>query len=239
MKYAFIILFLIPLAGISQDKNVLNVTRVFPKIDKVLEFEKALKAHAQKYHTGDWKWRVGEIQTGPDAGGYNIIEGPHNWDGFDKRGNLGDAHTNDWNKTVAIHLTDKYQSFFLEYKPELSNVGLTEFSDKYAVTHVFTKPGMYGAAQEVLAGLKKTWTESNQSVVVYEASASGPTQFVIVYRYKTGLKERETGFLKPFKERHEAAHGAGSFDKYVSSVEKVTESLWSEMIFTRMDLGSQ
>ncbi len=40
---------------------------MFPKADKVLDFEKALAAHAQKYHTGDWKWRVYEIQSGPDV----------------------------------------------------------------------------------------------------------------------------------------------------------------------------
>ncbi len=48
-----------------------NTNRVFAKVDKVLEFEKALATHSQKYHTGDWKWRVFEISSGPDAGGYH------------------------------------------------------------------------------------------------------------------------------------------------------------------------
>ena len=77
----------------------------------MLEFEKALTAHAQKYHTGDWKWRVYEIQSGPDAGGYHIVEGPNSWDEIDKRGNLGSDHNNDWNKNVAIYLTDFQNSF--------------------------------------------------------------------------------------------------------------------------------
>ena len=71
MKKFLCILLLIPILGISQTKNVISVNKVFPKADKVLEFEKALAAHAQKYHTGDWKWRVYEIQSGPDAGGCN------------------------------------------------------------------------------------------------------------------------------------------------------------------------
>src|SRR6476620_7268957 len=105
MRKLFIVILLIPVLGIGQAKNVVNSTRVFPKIDKVAEFEKALTAHAQKYHTGDWKWRVAEIQSGPDAGGYSIVEGPLNWDQIDKRGTLGAEHQNDWNKMVAPTLT--------------------------------------------------------------------------------------------------------------------------------------
>ena len=239
MRKLFVFLLLIPLAGMNQDKNVINVTRVFPKIEKVGEFEKALTAHAQKYHTGDWKWRVSEIQSGPDAGGYSIVEDPHNWDQLDKRGNLGAEHQNDWNKNVAMYLTDKYQSTFAEYKEELANGQLTDYSDKYAVTHVFTKPGMYGDALEILKNLKKMWAADKQLVIVYEASASGPTQFLIVTRYKNGLKERQSGFLKPLPERYEAANGAGSFQKYNEAVQKVTDNFWSELLFTRLDLSSK
>ena len=66
---------LVPFIGFSQVKNVLHATRVFPKREKIAEFEKALTAHVQKYHTGDWKWRVWHIESGPDAGGYMMTEG--------------------------------------------------------------------------------------------------------------------------------------------------------------------
>jgi len=69
MKKIFLLFLLIPLFGMSQTKNVTNSFRVFPKPDKNAEFERGLAAHAQKYHKGNWKWRVFEIQTGQDAGG--------------------------------------------------------------------------------------------------------------------------------------------------------------------------
>src|SRR5436190_15852676 len=100
MKKIFGLFLLIPLFGISQTKNVISVTRVFPKADKIGQFEKALAAHAQKYHSGDWNWRVYEIQSGPDAGGYHIVEGPTTWDALDGRGDLSAEHTNDWNEKV-------------------------------------------------------------------------------------------------------------------------------------------
>ena len=71
-KFFILLCLLIPFAGFSQMKNVISTQRVFPKMDKVPEFEKALAAHAQKYHTGTAHWRVFSIQSGPDMGGYHI-----------------------------------------------------------------------------------------------------------------------------------------------------------------------
>ena len=112
MRKIFLLFMLVPLFGISQTKNVVSADRVFPKVDKVLEFEKALAAHAQKYHTGDTKWRVFEIQSGPDAGGYHISEGPTSWTALDGRGNISVEHNNDYNKTVAIYLTDRGSTMY-------------------------------------------------------------------------------------------------------------------------------
>ena len=46
---AFILLLaLLPFTGISQTKNVISTHRVFPKIDKIAEFEKAVANHAHQ-----------------------------------------------------------------------------------------------------------------------------------------------------------------------------------------------
>jgi hypothetical protein len=116
MQLFFLLLMALPFAGIAQTKNVISTHRVFPKMDKVLEFEKALAAHSQKYHTGDATWRVFAIQTGPDAGGYHITEGPTSWDGLDSRGDMGSEHKTDWNKNVAIYLTDRQSASYSVYQ---------------------------------------------------------------------------------------------------------------------------
>jgi len=76
MKMFVLLCLLVPAFAVVQVKNVVSTNRVFPKADKVLNFKKALAAHAQKYHKDDYAWRVYEIQSGPDAGGYHITEGP-------------------------------------------------------------------------------------------------------------------------------------------------------------------
>ena len=230
---------LFPLMATSQIKNVVSTHRVFPKIDKVLEFEKALAAHAQKYHTGDLKWRVFEIQAGPDFGGYHLVEGPSSWEAFDTRGNLGTEHTNDWNKTIAIHLTDRQSAGYSVYVDSLSTVAMGDFSDKINITHVFPKIGCGSKIVEIIKDLKKAWTADGSTVAVYSASSSGPTQYALVTRYKQGLKEKADGFRKPFKATFDQVNGAGSYEKYLENIREFTNEAWSELLFLRADLGSK
>jgi len=230
---------LFPLMATSQIKNVVSTHRVFPKIDKVLEFEKALTAHAQKYHTGDLKWRVFEIQSGPDFGGYHLVEGPSSWEAFDTRGNLGTEHTNDWNKTIAIHLTDRQSAGYSVYVDSLSTVAMGDFSDKINITHVFPKIGCGSKIVEIIKDLKKAWTADGSTVAVYSASSSGPAQYALVTRYKQGLKEKADGFRKPLKATFDQVNGAGSYEKYLENIREFTNEAWSELLFLRADLGSK
>ena len=239
MKKFFFLLLLVPILGMSQTKNVVTSDRYFPKADKVLEFEKALAAHAQKYHTGDWKWRVYEIQSGPDAGGYHVSEGPTSWATLDGRGNLGTEHNNDWNKSVAIYLTARTEVNYAVYLDSLSTVALTNFSDKIIITHMFPKPGMVNGALDLVKRLKKVWTDGNENVAVYQAVSSGNPQIITVTRLKEGLRELADGFRKPMPERYNTANGAGSWDTYLADYAKSVESRWSEILFLRADLSSK
>lgn len=239
MKKLFLLLMLIPCLVFSQKKNVINVNRVFAKVDKALEFEKALAAHAQKYHTGDWKWRVFEIQSGPDAGGYHITEGPTSWEVIDGRGNLGTEHNNDWNKNVAIYLTDRGSSSYSVYQEDLSTVQITDYADKINITHYFPKIGWNDKVKGMLKDFKKVWEAGGQSMAVYQSSSSGPNQFAVVTRYKQGLKEREMGFRKPFKDRYEEIFGADSMNNVDEIVRNYVDNVWSELLFLRPDLSSK
>ncbi|MGF2411414.1 hypothetical protein [Ferruginibacter sp.] len=238
-KLLFLLCMLIPFAGISQTKNVISTQRVFPKMDKVLEFEKALAIHAQKYHTGTAHWRVFTIQSGPDMGGYHITEGPTSWEAEDTRGNLGNEHNLDWNKNVAIYLTDKQSGGYSVYQDSLSTVALGDFSDKININHIYPKVGKAENVVNIIKRLKKVWTASGATVAVYVASSSGKGQYTLVTRYKQGLKERATGFRKPFKETYEAVHGEGSYAQYLKDVAEFVDESWSELLFMRTDLSSK
>jgi len=238
MRKLLYLLIAMPLFVLSQNKTLVTVDRIFPKVDKIQAFEKALAAHAQKFHKGDNKWRVYTIQTGPDAGGYHIVEGPMTWDGLDKRGDLGPAHLADYNTNIAPLLTEKSSSIYALYREDLSSVQVSDYSDKIAITHIFSKPGYSEEIEDLIKKLKKTWQASNQSVAVYELSSSGAPEMSIVTRYKDGLKEREPGFRTPLKERFNAANGDGSWSGYQTSIKNAVDHSWSEMLFYEKKLSS-
>jgi hypothetical protein len=239
MRKIILLCLLAPLLGAGQAKTVVSAFRVFPKVDKSLEFEKAFTAHAQKYHTGNWKWRVFEIQSGPDAGGFHVVEGPLSWGEFDTRGNLGAEHTADWAKNVMPLTADRGTSSYAQFNEELSTVKLTDYSDKIIINHMLPAPGKLQAVQELIKKMKKAWEAGNESVAVYEAEASGPPQFTTVTRLKNGLKELDDNYRKPFPERYATANGEGSWQAFLDEYAKIVEKRWSEMLFRRTDLESK
>ena len=232
-------LLLLPLLSFAQKKNVISTHRVFPKIDKVLEFEKVIAVHAQKYHTGDVSWRVFEIMSGPDFGGYHIVEGPTTWTGLDTRGNLGNEHNMDWHKNVTPFLTERQAASYAVYQDTLSTISMMDYAEKINITHVYPKIGMEGRVRKVIDKLQKAWLANGSSVAVYAIVSSGPVQFTIVTRYKQGLKEREEGFRKPFKGVFEAVNGDDTFNAYLEEINEISEKIWSEMLFLRTDLGTK
>jgi len=239
MKRLIFLLLVFPSFCLAQDKNVISVTRVFPKTDRVAAFEKALAAHAQKFHKGTWAWKVFTIETGPDANGYNIVEGPMSWDDVDNRGDLGKEHMADWNMNVTPLLIDRGNVSYSVYRPDLSSVALTDYSDKIAVNHVFYKAGYFEEAENIIKNLKKVWDASGQTIAVYEASSSGEPQFIVVTRYKQGLKERTPGFRKPMKERYTQVNGQNSWEEYIKGIKEVTDRSWSELLFYHPELSSK
>ena len=173
MRKLFVFWCMIPLFAISQTKNVVSSDRLFPKNDKIEEFEKALTAHAQKYHTGDLSWRVYDILSGPDAGGYMVTEGPSSWEQLDSRGDISPEHKMDFMKNVAPLTTEKNSSAFASFRADLSTVQPTDFVDKIAINHVSQKSGFAGDIENMIKKAKKAWELGSQSVAVYESSASG------------------------------------------------------------------
>lgn len=239
MKNIFLLLMLIPFMGIGQNKNVISTSRVFPKIDKQLEFEKALSTHAKKFHTGDVKWRVFQIASGPDAGGYHIVEGPKTWASEDERGDINVEHNNDWHKSVTIYLTDRQSSGYSVYIDSLSTVAVGDYSDKVQVTHLYPKPGCGAKVYRMIKNLKKVWESEGVTIAVYEVNASGEAQFALARRFKQGLKEKTDGFRTSFREAYEKVYGKGSFDLYLDDISEYTNKSWSELIFYRADLSSK
>lgn len=239
MKKYLLMLLLMPAIAIGQTKTILTSSRVIPKNDKVGEFEKALASHAQKYHTGDVKWRVWSIESGPDAGGYMITEGPSSWALLDGRGDISAEHTSDWEKNVMPLTLGRGQSGFYEFQADLSTVQLTDYADKIVISHMTAKPGKLPNVQDLIKRQKKVWEDGKESVAVYSVANSGEPGFITVTRLKDGLKELATGYRKPFPERVDALYGAGAFDTWLKDYADAVQSRWSELLTYKPKLSSK
>jgi len=239
MKKFFFLLLLLPVLGIGQTKSLLSSNRVFAKNDKAGEFEKALSSHAKTYHTGDVAWRVWSIDSGPDAGGYMITEGPTTWSTYDGRADISAAHTADWEKAV-LPLTDgRGQSGFYDFQADLSTVQLTDYADKIVINHMTAKPGKLNNTMELIQQLKKMWVADKESVAVYSVSFSGEPGYITVTRLKNGLKELASDYRKPTPERFNGVNGAGSFDTWLKDYANVVQNRWSELLTYKPLLSSK
>ena len=217
--------------------NVSFSSKISPKIDKIQEFETALKVHVQKYHTNDWKWNVFQVQSGPDYGGYMISEYPVSWDQVDKRGDLGSAHMTDWNKNVLVHVREVGLGSYGEFKAELSTVALTDYADKIMIEYQLSNPGKMSVHKAMLEKLKKVWVEGKESVAVYEQVGSGAPKFAIITRFKDGLKVLSDDNQQAMSSRLDKVYGEGSFKNFADEYSKNVESRWSEILYKRVDLS--
>lgn len=217
--------------------NVSFSSKISPKIDKIQEFETALKVHVQKYHTNDWKWNVFQVQSGPDYGGYMISEYPVSWDQVDKRGDLGSAHMTDWNKNVLVHVREVGLGSYGEFKAELSTVALTDYADKIMIEYQLSNPGKMSVHKAMLEKLKKVWVEGKESVAVYEQVGSGAPKFAIITRFKDGLKVLSDDNQQAMSSRMDKVYGEGSFKSFADDYSKNVESRWSEILYKRVDLS--
>lgn len=230
---------MLPVLSFAQSKTLLSGNRVFPKNDKVSAFEKALASHAQKYHKGDVAWRVWSIESGPDAGGYMISEGPTTWATMDGRGDLGAEHTADWEKNVLSLTEGRGQSSYSEFQADLSTVQLTDYADKIIITHMTAKPGKMVQTKALLQKMNKMWLADKESVAVYAMAFSGEPGYITVTRLKNGLKELADDYRKPAPDRYNAVHGAGAFDTWLNDYANAVENRWSELLTYKPLLSSK
>lgn len=239
MKLASILLLLLPIFGMSQTKTLLTTHKVFAKNGATSQFEKALAAHAQKYHKGDVAWRVWAIQTGHDAGGYMISEGPTTWATLDGRGDINAEHQTDWETNVEPLTEGRGQVGYYDFQSELSTVQLTDYADKIVITHMTTKPGKVVHARALVQKLQQVWKAGSESVAVYAVASSGEPGFTLVNRLKSGMKELASDFRKPMAERFDAVHGAGAYTAWLKDYSDCIESRWAEVLIYKPALSSK
>ena len=243
-----IVSLLVPLFAFAQDakketstapkKTTLNIYRVWVKDGHTDAFKAAVTAHAQKFHSGNWKWRVSEVLSGPDGSSFQIAEGPNSWTDLEGRGDLGAEHQKDYDTNIAPHVEKTSPDSFITYQESVSTTGAANWSNKSLITSIYYKPGKSGAVLALLKNYKSVWEKIGYNVVVWSASNSGEPRYIIVRRLKNGWKDLDEGG-PTFRESFDAVHGAGAFDRGQEELSRSVDRSVGEMIEFKPELSSK
>jgi len=211
---------------------VLNTYRTWIKPGHTAAFNKALLAHIKQFHSGEWKWRVYDVNTGPDGGSLQINEGPHTWSAFEGRGDLGEKHMRDYEVNILPHVDKTSPEVYAVYKAEYSTTAVGNFSNKASLTNIYPKPGQLLAYLDSLKAIKPVWEKMGYNVVVYTIFQSGEPRVTIVQRLKNGLKDFEPEGAT-FRDAYDAVNGAGSYAKRMDEQLRIIDHVVGELISFR------
>lgn len=240
------LLLLCPLALLAQEakkeapkKETLNAYRIFAKDGHSSALRAALTAHALKFHTGNWKWRVSEVISGPDSGALMIVEGPNSWTDLDGRGDLGPEHQKDYETNIAPHVEKTTPEVYQTYQAELSTVASGAFAPtKTLISHIITKPGRGPAEFATLQMWKKVWEKRGINVVVWSSFFSGEPGYTVVYRLKDGWKDLDTN-TPSNRQVADEVWGPGGFDRLQDDAARNIARTYGEMIEFKPELSSK
>ena len=219
--------------------DTIQVDRVKVKPGQMDAFKAGIVAHQKKYHSGKWAWRVLDILTGPDAGGFLIVEGPNSWTDIEDRGDLGDGHQQDWAKNFEKYSETAAPTAFLTYRNELSTSVAVAMSPLAATETITPKPFKGAYVYSSLKLMQKAWEKMGWSVGVWSTSRSGKQQFMVSYRFQEG------GFKNFDKDGPSTAdvfndiHGEGSWSRTMEGLADAVEARHWEMVRYNKDLSSK
>jgi len=243
MKKIVVLMLLIvalPLALLqAQDKATLSSHRVFALQGKDEALKKALTDHAAKFHTGNWKWRVFSVLSGPDEGSFQINEGPNSWTSLEGRKEISEEHMRDYEKTVLPLVERRVPEAYLVYQRDLSSDSAIGPMKKALLRHLFLKPGKAARMNSHLATWKKVWVKLGLKVAVWSSFYSGQPQFITAYRLPQGWIDLEQPWAKQMREAFDEIAGAGAYARYLEDLDGYVDKVVEEMIELLPEVSSK
>ncbi|MDB6168953.1 MAG: hypothetical protein JWM88_1817 [Verrucomicrobia bacterium] len=221
------------------EKGTLSNYRVWAKDGHQDALKSALAAHAAKFHTGAWKWRVYEVLTGPDGGAYMITEGPNSWTELEGRGDLGADHMKDYEANVAIHVRKSTSDSYMTYERAGSTVEGGAFStNKVLLRHMYFKPGRAAQTMASLRAWKQIFAKSEVNVAVWRSFFSGEGRFTVASRLKKGFVDLDDESIN-FRKAGDELFGPGGYDALIDQNTANLDRIMDEMIEFRPELSSK
>jgi hypothetical protein len=240
LTFLLALLVAVPLAfSPAQERATLSSYRISPKPGKEADLKKAITNHAAKYHTGNWKWRVFMVLSGPESRAFMINEGPNTWTTMEGRGDINDEHTRDYEANVVPLVETAYPESYLMFQKELSTDSAVGPLKKALLRHFYTKPGKSARLFEYMKTWKKVWEKMGLKVTVWTSFFSGEFRMVVAYRLPKGWVDLERPVAKELREGFDEIEGAGAYARYLEDLDNYVDRISEEMIELLPDVGSK
>jgi hypothetical protein len=213
-----IALTLISFASFAQQKTVtMNVSFGKIKMGHAPSFVDASETFINKFFPAkDGK---------PHTYGYNISGGKRNGE-FLFINNVGKSFTDldvvtpptinniryydNWNSTIAPHI-ESFTNDILVYKPELSNLGVDEKSEKFVNTE-YTVKNNSKAFDDVLKKLPKVFNKLGRKIGIW-STYTGENRYYVVRYLPNGWKDLDDTKDSDIATAWDEVYGKGSWDK--------------------------
>ena len=223
----------------AQEKSTLSTYRVSPKPGKDSALKKALADHVAKFHTGNWKWRVFSVLSGPDEGSYQLNEGPNSWTTVEGRQDISEEHTRDYETNVMPLVEKSTPNAYLLLRREFSTDSVSNPFKKALLRHFYTKPGRGLRFMEALANWKKVWEKLGMKVTVWSSFYSGEPQWVVASRLQKGFVDLEQPMAKLLASTYDEIAGPGAYGRYLDDLGQNISRIDEEVIELLPELSSK
>lgn len=225
--------------SLAQDKSTLSTYRVFPKPGKDEALKKAIAAHAAKYHTGNWKWRVFSVMSGSDEGSYQMNEGPNSWTTLEGRKDISEEHQRDYETNVMPLVEKSTPHAYLLLRREFSTDSVSNVFKKALLRHFYPKPGRGVRVMETLGTWRKVWEKLGMRVTVWSSFFSGEPQWVIAVRLQNGFVDLEQPMGKAMADKFDEIAGAGAYARFLDDLGQNVSRIDEEIIELLPELSSK
>lgn len=212
------------------EKTVVESVYILPKKGMADEFEKAIKAHNEKFHpTGDYVAGLRKVEYGDKAGWYVWIMGPTTYTALDSRPTKENGHEDDWNKTVEPFV-EKYGPVNLwNYNEKLSfGKDILMKAKHYEAWAIDLKRGQYYRFKEIAKKLMKTSEKMGVAFLIFNnpLHTSHSADVGMVWDFKSYADwSTDNGFKKEF----EKLYGEGSWQNMYDEWLDITNDYNAEL----------
>lgn len=212
------------------EKTVVESVYILPKKGMADEFEKAIKAHNDKFHPeGDHVAGLRRIDYGDKAGWYVWIMGPTTYAGLDSRPTHENGHEEDWQKTIEP-LVHKYGPVNLWNFNEKLSIGkdILMESKHYEAWGIDLKKGQYYRFEQIAMKIMKTSEKLGYAFLVFNnpLHTTNSPDVAWVWNFKSYADwAKDDGFRKEF----EKLYGEGSWQNMYTEWMDITNDYNAEL----------